>query len=83
MEDTLLELTRRAVCCLVDSPDDIEVYVDDDDDDRLRLLISTAPGELGQVIGKQGRNLEALRTIVQSCAGKWHRRVEVELLEPV
>ena len=82
LEKTLIELTRRIVCALVDHPELVEVLVDGTDDDVCRILIQTGPGEMGQIIGKQGRNLDALRTVVYSCAGKYGRRAAVELLEP-
>lgn len=81
MENVLVELTRRIVCSLVDRPDAVELYLDDTDDRADRILIRTAPGELGQVIGRQGQNLEALRVVLQGVAGKQRRGVEVELLE--
>ena len=81
-EDSLLELTRRIVRSLVDQPELVEVFADRGDDGEYRILVQTGPGELGQVIGRQGHNLEALQAVVQACAGKYHRQVAVELLEP-
>jgi uncharacterized protein len=38
-------------------------------------------GELGKVIGKNGRTIRALRTILASAAAREQRRVVLELLE--
>jgi predicted RNA-binding protein YlqC (UPF0109 family) len=82
MFEELLELTRRVVRALVDHPDLVDVSVNEADRGVSLILIGTGPGELGQVIGRQGRNLDALRTVVQACAAKHHGQVEVDLLDP-
>jgi predicted RNA-binding protein YlqC (UPF0109 family) len=39
-----------------------------------------APGDLGKVIGKQGRIANALRTVVKSVAMKDKKKVYVEII---
>jgi predicted RNA-binding protein YlqC (UPF0109 family) len=45
------------------------------------LELKVAPGDLGKVIGRQGRTARSLRTIVASCGMKFRRRVVLEIVE--
>ncbi len=73
----LLEFLARA---LVDEPD--QVYVEEFDDDGLVVLeLEVAEGDVGRVIGRQGRTVSALRTIVRSVARRDGERVTVEIVE--
>jgi uncharacterized protein len=45
------------------------------------LEIRAAKSDLGKIIGKQGQNAHALRTIVDAAANKLRRRVVLEILE--
>ena len=40
-----------------------------------------AKGDMGKVIGKQGRNAQAIRTILGAAAGKLRKRYVLEILE--
>ncbi len=42
--------------------------------------LSVAKEDMGLIIGKHGRNLEALRTIVAAVGSKHHRKALVEVL---
>lgn len=65
---------------LVDYPDKVEVTeISGDSTDVYEIRVG--PGELGKVIGKNGRTIRALRTILASAAAREHRRVVLELLE--
>jgi predicted RNA-binding protein YlqC (UPF0109 family) len=44
------------------------------------IEVSVHPDELGKVIGKQGRVIKAIRTLVRSCAPPG-KKVLVELVE--
>lgn len=43
----------------------------------MTLAISVAPGDVGQVIGRQGRVVKAIRTLVHHADPKVHHRVQV------
>jgi predicted RNA-binding protein YlqC (UPF0109 family) len=45
------------------------------------LKLRVAPGDLGRVIGKQGRTARAIRTLLHATAAKAKRRVVLEILE--
>jgi uncharacterized protein len=51
-------------------------------DDATVLVLHVAPDDVGKVIGRQGRIVRALRTIVRAGSARESRRVLVELAEP-
>ena len=52
-----------------------------DRDQTLMLDSSVVKSDLGKVIGKQGRNIQVVRTIINVAAAKIKKRVVVEFLE--
>ena len=73
----LVEQIARA---LVDEPDQVTVDVADDHDETV-LELRVAPGDLGKVIGKQGRTARSIRTILGAASMKAKRRYTLEILE--
>jgi uncharacterized protein len=43
--------------------------------------LKVAPGDLGKVIGRQGRTARSLRTIIAAAGMKFRRRVVLEMVE--
>ena len=77
MDEVLAELARR----LVDEPDAVRVEQTEGDDGSLLLCLHVADGDVGKVIGRQGRIARALRTVVRAGAAREHRRVSIEIVE--
>lgn len=76
MEQLLLHIARA----LVDEPDKIEVSLVEGEH-SLVLELRVAPGDMGKVIGRQGRIAKAIRTLVSAAALKDNRRVMVEIIQ--
>jgi len=72
----LIETMARA---LVDNPDQVEVSEIVGGMTSITEL-RVAKADLGKVIGKQGRNADAMRTIVSAASMKIHRRVILEII---
>jgi predicted RNA-binding protein YlqC (UPF0109 family) len=66
---------------LVDDPEAVRVE-EEERDDALVLVLHVAPGDVGKVIGRQGRIARALRTIVRASSVHDGRRVLVEIADP-
>ncbi len=65
---------------LVDVPD--EVVVSTVDGEQVTVIeLKVAPGDLGKVIGKQGRTARSIRTILGAAGMKLNRRYTLEILE--
>ena len=65
---------------LTDRPDEVRV-VESQHEDMTLVELYVAPGDLGRVIGKQGRTAAALRTLAASAAEREGKRVTLEIRE--
>ena len=77
MSKELIETIARA---LVDEPDHVEVH-EADREDAVVYELTVAPGDIGKVIGRQGRTIKALRTLLHAASIKSQRRAELEVME--
>jgi predicted RNA-binding protein YlqC (UPF0109 family) len=75
----VLEVIARA---LTDRPDEVRV-VESQHKGGTLVELFVAPGELGKVIGKQGRTAAALRTLASSAAEKDGKTVTLEIRDAV
>lgn len=76
----LQELIHYIVCAIVDSPEDVSISVIEGGQISV-LELTVAKDDLGKVIGKQGRNAQAIRTILNSVSAKIRKRVVLEIIE--
>ena len=74
MED-LLEFLARA---LVDHPDEVSVEGFEEDDGTVVLEIHVAEDDVGKVIGRGGRTISSLRTVMRAVASRQDERVMVD-----
>lgn len=77
MEDLLAYLARA----LVDEPDQVEVESFEEDDGTIVLELRVAPEDTGKVIGRGGRTVAAMRTVVKASSVKENRRVLVDIVD--
>lgn len=76
LESLLLFLVRQ----LVDEPDGVEVTAKETDS-RVDFTLRVAEGDVGKVIGKGGRIVKSIRTVMKAASVKVQRRVHVEVLD--
>ena len=74
-------LVEQMAKALVDQPDQVAVNVVQKEGDSTVLELHVAPGDLGKVIGKQGRTARSMRTILGAAGMKLQKRVTLEILE--
>ena len=74
------ELIKSIAQALVDRPEQVEV-VEIVGNQTTVLELSVADGDLGKVIGKQGRTAHAIRTILSAGSGKRGKRYTLEIVE--
>ena len=73
----LVEVMSRA---LADDPS--QVQVNEIAGEQISVFqIRSAKSDLGKIIGKQGQNAHAMRTIVNATANKLRKRAVLEILE--
>jgi len=74
------QLIERIAKALVDSPE--EVVVKEIQGHNLTVIeLRVAKHDIGKVIGKHGRTVEAIRTILAAVSTKIKKRCVLELLE--
>lgn len=64
----------------MDDPDGVKVSVVAGENVTV-IELRVAPGDLGKVIGKQGRTARAIRTILNANATKQRQRAVLEIIE--
>lgn len=72
----LLEYVAKA---LVDNPDAVWVEVEEDGDD-VTLTLGVDEGDMGRVIGRDGRIANAIRSLLRVMATRDGRHVELEIV---
>ncbi|MEA2681726.1 MAG: uncharacterized protein QOK05_54 [Chloroflexota bacterium] len=65
---------------IVEKPDAVEVDGNSRRHRSQTVEVRLDPGDVGRVIGKGGKNIEAIRAVVKAAAIKDHQRVNVEVI---
>lgn len=73
----VLEYVARA---LVDEPDAVEV-TEVESERSLILQLKVAPDDMGKVIGKRGRTVKAIRSVVRAAGSREGLTTIVEIVE--
>jgi predicted RNA-binding protein YlqC (UPF0109 family) len=73
-------LVEQIAQALVDAPNEVQVTAVDEDQGTV-LELRVAAGDLGKVIGKQGRTAKSIRTILGAASMKLKRRYTLEIIE--
>ena len=76
MKELILVLTRA----LVSDPSNVSVEEVKGDRGQLIYEVRVAPADTGKIIGRQGRVIKALRTVVKAAAIRSGKRVNVEVV---
>ena len=76
MKELLLYMAKN----LVDEPEAVTVTEVDGDDGKV-LELRVAEGDMGKVIGRQGRIAKEIRTIIKTVAQRTGEKVTVEIVD--
>ena len=77
----MLEFILQAVKLLVDKPNEVNIEIIETDH-RLIYELKVGDGDYGKVIGKNGRNISALRTLVFAINAKeGGKRARLDLID--
>ncbi len=74
------ELVEQMVKAIVDHPEKVKVTQLDGERSSI-LELRVAPEDMGKVIGKQGRNAQAIRVVLAAAGMKLKKRVNLEIIE--
>ena len=75
------ELVEYLARSLVDEPDAVSVESFEEDDGSVVYELSVAEGDVGKVIGRGGRTVNALRCVLRACATKQDRRLLLDVVD--
>ena len=76
MKQLLLYMAKS----LVDNPDAVTVVETSDEEGKV-LELHVAEGDMGKVIGRQGRIAKEIRTIIKTVAQRTGEKVTVEIVD--
>ncbi len=76
MKELLLYMAKN----LVDDPDAVTVTEVENEEGKV-LELRVAEGDMGKVIGRQGRIAKEIRTIVKTVAQRTGEKVSVEIVD--
>ncbi len=74
------ELVEFLAKSLVDEPDEVRIR-SRERDQQTTFELTVAPGDLGKVIGRQGRTARAIRTVLAAAGQKSRRRYALDILD--
>ena len=74
------DLITQIAQALVDNPEQVSVN-GIESDNTIVLELTVSKSDMGKVIGKEGRTIDAMRSILNALAGKTRKRLMLELME--
>jgi uncharacterized protein len=74
------EFVEYVAKALVDHPDQV-VVKEGEVDGVVTFELSVAPDDAGKIIGREGRTIQAIRTVLGATAAKQNLRASLELLD--
>ena len=76
MEELLVSITKG----LVDEPDTVSVDIDEPNEEGVTVYhLHVAEGDMGRVIGKQGRIAKAIRVVMRAAATRNDAKISIEI----
>ena len=73
------DILQTIILNLVDKKDEVEVK-ELDGEKSIIFEVKVAEGDMGKIIGKQGRLAKSIRTVIKAVANKEQKRVSIEFI---
>ncbi len=73
------ELLKAIASGLVESPDQVTVTEEESESGTIVYHLHVAEGDMGRVIGKQGRIARAIRVVMRAAATRADKKIMVEI----
>jgi len=77
----MLEVVEFVAKSLVDAPDEVRTEEFEEDDGTVVIELTTAPDDMGKVIGKNGRVARALRQLIRAVGTREGVRATVDIVD--
>ena len=75
------ELLEYIVKSMVQDPESVSITEQEGEGGFMTYLIHVAPDEVGLIIGKSGRNIQAIRTLARMRSIQTNERVRIEIAD--
>ncbi|MBX3242882.1 MAG: KH domain-containing protein [Acidobacteria bacterium] len=75
------EAVEKMIRSLVGDADAVEVSESSDGGKNVRITVRVAPDDYGRVIGREGRTIKAIRSLLFYAGQKKGRRYHLDLIE--
>ena len=66
---------------LVDDPDGVDVEVVEGRDREAKIVVRATPGDVGRLIGRRGRTVQALRQVARAAGAADDERVQLDVVD--
>ena len=73
------EFLKTIITNLVDNKESVEI-TKTETEESIIFEVKVAEGDMGRVIGRQGRLAKSIRTVMKAAASKEHKKVSVEFI---
>ena len=75
------EIIEFIVTKLVDKPEKIRVEENSPNENTIEIVVEVDKDDIGKVIGKKGKNINAMRTLAIAMGAKGRHRVTLQVVE--
>jgi len=75
------EMIEHIAKSLVEKPDEIVISEEIAEDGSVLVKLAAAQEDMGRIIGKQGRNAKAMRTLLNAKATRENRHALLQIME--
>lgn len=80
METSIIQVVEILIKSLVDNPDEVRII--ENEGERTTIFEAhVAKDDIGKVIGRNGRTIESLRTIIGACGAKKKTRCIFQIID--
>ena len=74
------EILETIIESLVENKDAVQIN-ETETDKAVTYEVKVAEGDMGRIIGRQGRLAKSIRTVMNAAGGKEHKKVTVEFVD--
>ena len=75
------ELLTYIAKSLVDNPDDVSITERETEDGEIIFEVRVAEGDMGKIIGRQGRIVKEIRVLMRAVAQRQGKKVSVDIMD--
>lgn len=75
------ELLTYIAKSLVDNPDEVDIAERQAEDGEIIFEVRVAEGDMGKIIGRQGRIVKEIRVLMRAVAQRQGKKVSVEIMD--